>query len=107
MPVYPFDPKRDHRISRDEAASLIQAFQAQASTTALRAMAFNQSAFQQLLTQPDAAGIRIYLGQHADGDPTLVMVAVNAAGEDLAGPGAVFAQVGTGCPPFCASQPWY
>jgi hypothetical protein len=106
MPNFPFDPNRDHRIPREEAASLIQTFQIQASAESLFAMAFNRSAFEQLLAQPDAAGIRIYRALHPDGSPTLVMVAVDAVGEDLADQDAVFAQTGTGCPPYCVSQSW-
>lgn len=106
MAEFPFDPNRDHRISRDEAASLIEAFQTVASPGSLMAMAFNRSAFEQLLAQPDAAGIRIYQARHDDGAPTFVMVAVDAAGEDLASSEAVFAQSGSGCPPYCCSQPW-
>ncbi|HJW73307.1 MAG TPA: hypothetical protein VJ486_10800 [Geothrix sp.] len=106
MADFPFDPNRDHRVSRDEAANLIQAFQVQASAGSLLATAFNRSAFDQLLGQPDAAGIRIYHAQHPDGSPTMVMVAVDATGEDLPGVDAVFAQNGTNCPPFCCLQPW-
>lgn len=101
-----FDPTRDHRISRDEASGLIQAFQAKASPGEHRASAFNRSAFEQLLAQPGAAGIRIYRAQHADGSPTMVMVAVDQAGEDLVSPQAVCMQNGSECPPFCASSAW-
>ncbi len=106
MPRKGFDPTRDHRIPRKEAASLIQAFQAKAEAGTHRASAFNRSAFEQLLAQPNAAGIRIYHAQHKDGSPTMVMVAVDAKGEDLAGPNNVFTQYGTECPPFCASRTW-
>lgn len=101
MPNKGFDPTRDHRIPRKEAASLIQAFQAKAEAGAHRASAFNRSAFEQLLAQPNAAGIRIYHAQHKDGSPTMVMVAVDAKGVDLDGAKAVFVQNSTDCPPFC------
>ena len=101
-----FDTTRDHRIPRAEAASLIQAFQAKAEAGAHRASAFNRGAFEQLLAQPNAAGIRIYRAQHKDGSPTMVMVAVDAKGEDLAGTKNLFVQWGTECPPFCTSQTW-
>lgn len=106
MPKKGFDPTRDHRIPREEAASLIQAFQAKAEAGAHRASAFNRSAFEQLLAQPGAAGIRVYHAQHKDGSPTMVMVAVDAKGEDLAGAKNVFTQYGTDCPPFCATKAW-
>lgn len=96
-----FDPTRDHRITRGEAAGLVQAFQAGAKAGEHRASAFNRSAFEQLLAQPGAAGIRIYRAQHEDGSPTMVMVAVDANGVDLDATEAVCAQNATDCPPFC------
>lgn len=102
----PFDPTRDHRISRDEAAGLIRAHRAQAAPGAHQATAFNRSAFEHLLAQPGAAGIRIYHARHADGSPTMVMVAVDAHGQDLATANAVCTQNGTDCPPFCVAQSW-
>jgi hypothetical protein len=107
MPPLTFDPAQDHRIPMDEAAHLIQAFQAQADPTTHRATAFNRSAFDQLLAQPSAVGIRIYRALHDDGSPTLVMVAVDAQGQDLAAADAVFAQNGGNCPPWCVSSPWF
>jgi hypothetical protein len=101
-----FDAHRDHRISREEAASLVQAFQSKAEAGEHRASAFNRSAFEQLLAQPGAAGIRVYRARHEDGSPTLVMVAVDAEGQDLAAKDGVFIQKGTDCPPYCVSQSW-
>ena len=100
-----FDPARDHRISRDEAAGLIRAHQAQAAPGAHKASAFNRSAFEQLLAQPGATGIRIYHARHADGSPTMVMVAVDAAGNDLSSTSNLCMQNTTDCPPICAA-PW-
>jgi hypothetical protein len=97
-----FDHKRDHRITRDEAASLVKGFQSTAKPGEHRASAFNRSAFEHLLAQPGAAGIRIYRAQHADGSPTMVMVAVDENGVDMDTKESVFAQNTTDCPPFCA-----
>lgn len=105
MSSQPFDPARDHRISREEAASLVGNHQARAEAGAHRASAFNRSAFEQLLAQPGAAGIRIYHARHADGSPTMVMVAVDAQGTDLAGANALYAQNTTDCPPYCSVSP--
>ncbi len=102
----PFDSARDHRISRDEAAGLIKAHQAQAAPGAHQATAFNRSAFEHLLAQPGAAGIRIYHARHADGSPTMVMVAVDGSGQDLATADAACMQYGTDCPPYCVAQSW-
>jgi hypothetical protein len=102
MPSTNFDPRRDHRISREEAASLIQAFQAKAQAGTHRASTFNHSAFEQLLAQPGAVGIRIYRAEHKDGSPTMVMVAVDGEGVDLDNASAVFMQFSHDCPPYCA-----
>ncbi|WP_243314867.1 hypothetical protein [Geothrix paludis] len=101
MSAQPFDSARDHRITRDEAASLVRNHQVRAEAGAHRASAFNRSAFEQLLAQPGAAGIRIYHARHADGSPTMVMVAVDAAGEDLDSSQAVYIQNSHDCPPYC------
>lgn len=106
MSAQAFDPARDHRITREEAAGLVRNFHAQAATGAHRATAFNRSAFEQLLAQPGAVGIRIYHARHADGSPTMVMVAVDANGQDLAAADSTFIQNGTDCPPFCVAQAW-
>lgn len=107
MSAQAFDPARDHRITREEAAGLVRNFHAQAATGAHRATAFNRSAFEQLLAQPGAVGIRIYHARHADGSPTMVMVAVDAKGEDLATTSNVLIQNGTDCPPNCGTTPWF
>jgi len=99
-----FDPSRDHRVTREEAASLVLNFQARTDAGDHYASAFNRSAFEQLLAQPDAAGIRIYRAQHADGSPTMVMAAVDADGTDLDGPDAVFVQNTHDCPPYCVGS---
>lgn len=102
MSSQPFDPARDHRISREEAASLVGNHQARAEAGAHRSSAFNRSAFEQLLAQPGAAGIRIYHARHANGSPTMVMVAVDAQGADLAGAEGICIQNSHDCPPYCA-----
>ncbi|WP_306589662.1 hypothetical protein [Geothrix sp. 21YS21S-4] len=106
MSTQAFDSARDHRITREEASELVKAFQSKAKTDEHRASAFNRSAFEQLLAQPNAAGIRIYRAAHKDGSPTMVMVAVDQAGQDLVGGEAIFIQNGTDCPPFCAAKNW-
>lgn len=102
----PFDPARDHTISQAEAARWVGSFQAAAGEGDHLSTAFNRTALDKLLAQEGCAGIRVYRALHEDGTPTLVMVGVDAAGEDLAGPQAVFIQNGTNCPPFCAQASW-
>ena len=104
MSAAAFDPARDHLISREEAAGLVLRFQARTDAGEHVASAFNRSAFERLLDQPGAAGIRIYRAQHEDGSPTMVMVAVDAEGVDLDDPSCRFAQNSHDCPPDCAGS---
>ncbi|HJV23590.1 MAG TPA: hypothetical protein VJ570_12880 [Holophagaceae bacterium] len=101
-----FDPLQNHAISRTDAAVLIQAQSAQAAPGEHLATVFNRSAFERILAQAGCAGIRVYRARHADGTPTLVLVGVDADGQDLATEQSEFAQFGTNCPPFCPS-PWF
>jgi len=102
----PFEPSTDHTITKAEAAQLVGAFRSAATESEHLSTAFNRTAFDKLLGQAGCAGIRIYRALHTDGTPTMVLVAVDATGQDLAGPEAVFMQNGTNCPPFCAPVPW-
>lgn len=104
MPKASFDPDRHHALSREAASLLVRRFQSSAAADVHRSSTFNRSAFDQLLGQPGAAGIRIYRAAHEDGSPTLVMVAVNAEGQDLDGPDGRFAQNSHDCPPDCAGS---
>jgi hypothetical protein len=96
-----FDPARDHAISKEEITQLVRAFQAQAAPDELHASVYHRSAFEHVLDQPDCAGIRIYLAQHDGGHCCMVLVGVNAVGEDITHEQAKFAQNGQECPPFC------
>ena len=57
--------------------------------------------FETLLAQPGAAGIRIYHGKGADSAKHMVMVAVDAAGEDMTA--GTIMEKEFPCPPFCPS----
>lgn len=107
MSTSAFDPNCDHRITRDEAAGLVQAFQSGAKAGEHRSSAFNRSAFEQLLAQPGAAGIRIYRALEKDGSPTVVMVAVDQSGNDLAEAASIFMENGSICPPWCMPSSWF
>lgn len=98
-----FDFERDHCINRTEAVALVLNFQAKLDGGLHFASAFGRSAFEQLLAQPGAAGIRIYRAEHADGSPTMVMVAVNELGEDLCTETSLFMQNTHDCPPNCGT----
>ncbi len=62
---------------------------------------FARNAFEKILAQPGVVGIRYYYAQHDDGSPALVLVGVDAKGQDMV-TGAIM-EMGSGCPPFCDS----
>lgn len=103
----PIDPAFDHTVSRDEATQLVIAHQSLALPGDLLSTTFNRRAFEQLLGQAGCVGLRVYQARHGDGSPTLVVVGVDAEGEDLAQAEAVFVQNGTNCPPFCTPSGWF
>lgn len=101
-----FDPSRDHRVHREKAAGSVKAFQSGAKAGDHRATVFNRRAFEHLLAQPGAAGIRIYRAQREDGSPTMALVAVDQEGKDLVQGQAAFCLDGHDCPPWCIPPTW-
>jgi hypothetical protein len=49
----------------------------------VRSQHFDRSAFDALLAQPGAAGIRVHYAAYADGAPTLVLYATDKTGRQL------------------------
>lgn len=91
-------PVSSHLVSREHAEELIARFRATATPGAVRAHAFDRSAFDALLAQPRAAGIRIHYGLYADGTDTVVLYAMDKNGRDLTEMPANNSRV---CPPSC------
>lgn len=94
----PMPPQRDHRIALDAAAALTRRFRDQ-NPGAVRAGMFPRDVFDRILAQKGCAGIRMYYGRDDKGEQALVLVGVDANGNDMT----------TGelddfqfpCPPFC------
>lgn len=91
-------PKDQHDISLDEARDLIFRFQETVSPGEVVAQFFDRTAMDQLLDQEGCAGIRYYYGKGADGEPHIVLVGVNAEGNDMLG---LIMQKTIPCPPYC------
>lgn len=91
-------PASPHLISREHAQELIARFRATAVPGAVRAHSFARSAFDALLAQPGAAGIRLYYGKYSDGRVTFVLYAIDQTGQDLT---QLAANRNMDCPPFC------
>ena len=94
-------PAGSHLISRESAQELIAGFRATAVPGAVRSHSFARSAFDALLAQPGAAGIRIHYGQYANGKEALVLYATDKAGKDLT---QLSVNASAACPPACPTS---
>jgi hypothetical protein len=77
-----FDPIADQSIKLGEAAILTASFRKKFPNDLL-ANAYNKSQMQTLLNQTKCAGFRIYNGLDGSGIQQLVIVGVDANGDDL------------------------
>lgn len=94
-----FTGHEDHSITLKEGAELTKAFRVSTPSNAILAQYFGKEALQKTLEQPTCVGLRIYYGKHTDGSPTLVIVGVDANGNDIKN-GHIL-QKAIPCPPLC------
>jgi hypothetical protein len=103
----PLPPKSDHRISLDAAARATARHRAAAGAGRGNAppgrpagpYGFHAEAFERILSQPGCVGIRAYPAAHEDGTPSLVLVGVDADGNDMTA--GHLANDPWQCPPLC------
>jgi hypothetical protein len=88
---------KDHRITLQQATELTHAYQA-AHKGEVRAWWFAREAFDALLAEPGAAGIRIYLGAGPSG-PTPVICPTDGEGHDMTS--GFLAEFALPCPYHC------
>ncbi|NOT06658.1 MAG: hypothetical protein HOP28_00475 [Gemmatimonadales bacterium] len=88
-------PSKDHRISLPEAAELTRRYR----DGTIRGGMLWRKDLDALLAQPGCAGLRIYLGRHADGRDTFVLTGVNAEGHNMEE--GVLLEDLFPCPPYC------
>lgn len=94
-----FTGKEDHSITLDEARKLTRDFRNNSDKQVVKAHFFGKDILQKILDQKNCVGIRHYQGQNNDSTSVLVLVGVNASGEDMTiGP---IAELGRPCPPYC------
>jgi hypothetical protein len=93
----------NHQVDLGTALRLIKNrkanLQASSVATQINGGFFARSAFEKILAQPGAVGIRYYYAQNDDGTPTLVLVGVDAKGQDMQ-TGSIMDRI-IPCPPFC------
>jgi len=96
-------PQRDHRIPLAAAAALTRRHrEAAGGRTAAEGEhggMFPRDAVQRLLARKGCEGLRIYYGRAEAGTPVLVLVGVDADGNDIAG-GEIL-EWSFPCPPYC------
>ena len=111
-----------HYISLQDAAALTARWRQNLPSGALNGGRFDRIAFDNLLSQPGCAGIRIYMGMDLPGSNnnpslwTFVLVSTDADGNDMVGAGSALsprgAAAGSGgdteehpyvCPPVCGA----
>ncbi len=91
---------RNHRITvQDAAAHTRRHREAIRTPHEIHSGAYHRDQVRELLQQPGCSGIRIYLGRDARGGSVLVLVGVDAAGEDMTS--GTILEEGLPCPPFC------
>lgn len=99
---YRFTGSEDHRISLEEAAHLTRNYRNRVGDEARLGGLFAREAFDRILAQEGAAGIRFYYGEADDGTPELVLVGVDIDGNDIVH--GELAERIMGCPPLCGNR---
>jgi hypothetical protein len=89
----------DHRIDLVSAMKLIKNYRTNPKASMLKGGMLGRSAFDKILAQEGCAGIRYYYAQNDTGMQVLVLVGVDAKGEDIQ-TGAIMERIYP-CPPFC------
>lgn len=75
-----------HSISLSEAIELTSRFRANRPSNLALSETFDKNSVLAMLSVPDSAQMRIYLGEKANGEICSVLVAADAAGNDLLPP---------------------
>lgn len=73
----------DHTITLAEAGTLTRNYRMASGGGAVKGRFFSRTAIEQLLMQEDTVGIRYYYGEDTEGKPQMVLVGVDAFGQDL------------------------
>ncbi|CAI8155807.1 MAG: Uncharacterised protein [Flavobacteriales bacterium UBA4585] len=92
-----------HVISLDEAKQMTHAYQSAAQFQGLTvASMIDKEAYQLVINQPNCVNIRTYFGLNSEEKLTIVIVGVDANGEDMTD--GVLLNMATNCPIFCPNN---
>ncbi|MCB2203435.1 hypothetical protein KQI65_01700 [bacterium] len=78
-----FTGMEDHNITLEEAGALTRNYRMAAGRGAVKGRYFSRVSIEQLLMQEDVVGVRYYYAEDTEGKPQMILVGVNAQGEDL------------------------
>jgi hypothetical protein len=92
------DP-RDHRISLSDAAAQTRRYREQVGKDSPKSAFFFRKLLDELLAQPNCAGLRICYARTDKGEDSLVLVGVDKDGNDMVQ--GTLLEDGFFCPPFC------
>jgi len=93
--------KKDHRTTKQDAAKYAKRHRKEGKhDKPFPPVAFHRDAFDRILAQPGCVGIRSYPGLTDANEPTMVLVGVDAAGNDMVD--GALAQFAEPCPTNCS-----
>lgn len=98
----PLDPTVDHRITLAEGADLTSRYRKSGAAKPTESGAFNAKPVLGLLAQAGCVGVRFYRGLTADDAPALVLVGVDAEGNDMTA--GIVLDRHLPCPPYCTDD---
>lgn len=94
-----YSGQENHSITLDQAVKYIQNFRSNPAAPTIKGAYFGRGIFDKMLSQPGCIGIRYYYAATDSGVSTIVLVGVDASGNDLVN--GLLAEMTIPCPPFC------
>lgn len=95
-----FPPNQDHKIPLAEAAAMTKRYRDGVAKGAEIAQMLPRAVYESLLKNPKVHGVRTYYARATDGKLQVVVVGVDADGNDLLDNGGIIDR-GFPCPPVC------
>ena len=94
-----FTGKEDHSISLEDASKMTRNFQLQTASDQIIGGFFGKDAVLAIISQECSVGIRYYYGRDDEGTPHIILIGVNADGNDMTD--GLLAERALRCPPSC------
>ena len=102
MVVAQYTGSGNHVVSLSDAQRYIQNFGNNPIAPPNKAVYFERNIYDKILAQPGCVGIRQYFARVDEKNVTLVLVGVDAKGDDLIN--GIVGEGGWACPPYCGSD---